>query len=137
MASERWTLDDVAAYYARQGLKAPPGQDVPGEAPRPPADSEKAFLAWIRRLARDHGWLTYHTHRSDRSEPGFPDLVLVRECIIFAEVKTNSGKLTQEQHTWLSVLEQASARVDAVVWRPRDRALIAARLTARQSAAAV
>lgn len=96
------------------------------------AEQETPFLARVRALAKQHGWLTYHTHRSDRSEPGFPDLVLVRDSVIFAELKTNTGKPTHEQGLWLSLLCHAGA--EAVVWRPADWDAIVERLTRRSAA---
>lgn len=93
------------------------------------AQAEKAFLATVRALARAHGWLCYHTYRSARSEKGFPDLVLTNgHAVIFAELKTQKGKLTKEQATWVSLL-MSTALVEVYVWRPSDTAIIAKRLS--------
>jgi VRR-NUC domain len=82
------------------------------------AEGEKAFLARVQALAGSLGWLTYHTHDSRKSPPGFPDLVLVRDRVVFAELKTDAGRLTDEQQEWLDRLGAAGAEV--YVWRPRD-----------------
>ena len=77
------------------------------------------------------GWLAYHTWDSRGSSKGFPDLVLVKPGshgirgvtghgrVIFAELKTRTGKLTQEQATWLSILRQ-TGRVEVYEWRPQE-----------------
>ena len=78
---------------------------------------EKALLNQVRALAHALGWLAYHTHRSDRSEPGYPDLTLVRGGrLIFAELKTEKGKTTGPQDAWLAALETSTAEV--YLWRP-------------------
>lgn len=97
---------------------------------RQPAEAETPFLGRVLALARQHGWAAYHTHDSRKSAPGFPDVVLVREGVLWRELKTNTGKLTQEQATWLSLLCHAGQ--DADVWRPRDWDAIVARLTQPQ-----
>jgi hypothetical protein len=80
---------------------------------------EKALLNQVRALATALGFLIYHTHRSDRSEPGFPDLTLVKAGrLIFAELKTQKGKTTQPQDAWLMRLEASTAEV--YLWRPID-----------------
>lgn len=80
--------------------------------------SEKHFQAQIVELAGLSGWLVYHTHDSRRSAPGFPDLVLVRPpCVLFAELKSERGKLRPEQGEWLAAL-RACERVEAHLWRP-------------------
>lgn len=57
-----------------------------------PAESEAAFLQKVEQEARHNGWLVYHTHRSDRSAAGFPDLVMVRPPrLIFAELKAQDA----------------------------------------------
>lgn len=82
-----------------------------------PAISEKAFMAQVIKLAKLLGWLTYHTHRSDRSDPGFPDLVLVRgERLIFAELKKEKGRFSTHQIMWLEWLGETSAEVYR--WKP-------------------
>jgi hypothetical protein len=80
--------------------------------------TEKAFLQMVRQLARLLGWRTYHTHDSRRSAGGFPDLVLVRERVVWAELKTDRGKLTAEQVAWLVALRRAGQQ--AWCWRPCD-----------------
>jgi hypothetical protein len=83
------------------------------------AMSEDNLLADIQALATALGWLTYHTHRSDRSEKGFPDLCLVKAGrLVFAELKTQKGKTTQPQDAWLLRLEASAAEV--YLWRPID-----------------
>jgi VRR-NUC domain. len=78
---------------------------------------EQALLNQVRALAHALGWLAYHTHRSERSEPGFPDLTLVKgDRLIFAELKTERGKTTGPQELWLAALTQAGAEVH--LWRP-------------------
>ena len=85
--------------------------------------SEKDFQQRIIDRAEALGWLVYHTHDSRRSAAGFPDLVLARnDRVIFAEVKTEKGKLSKAQVEWLYALKAA---VDEMyVWRPSDLAII-------------
>lgn len=49
---------------------------------------------------------------------GFPDLVLVRDRVLFVELKSARGTLTREQMDWGTALAQAEA--DFVTWRPKD-----------------
>lgn len=66
------------------------------------------------------GWKHYHTFDSRRSDPGFPDLTLVRgEDLVFLELKTAIGKVRPEQVEWLNAL-LAVRRVSAFVVRPAD-----------------
>jgi len=86
--------------------------------------TEAQLDAAIKDLATRLGWLTYHTHRSDRSEPGFPDRVFVRgERLIFAELKNEKRLPTNEQTQWLNALCDVAAVaphvVEVYVWRPR------------------
>jgi hypothetical protein len=53
-----------------------------------------------------------------RGPRGFPDLLIVGDRIIFAELKSHSGTLTQEQQIWLDRLRMAGCEV--YVWRPID-----------------
>jgi hypothetical protein len=82
--------------------------------------TERQFQAQVVGLAKFYGWREYHTHDSRRSQPGFPDLVLVRgEELIFAELKTEKGRVRPEQVEWMAVLEQVPG-VDVFLWRPSD-----------------
>lgn len=66
---------------------------------------ETTFLNDVRELAKKRRWSEYHAHRSDRSTPGFPDLVLARRGrIIFAELKTVTGRWGDRQREWLAAL---------------------------------
>lgn len=63
---------------------------------------EAAFLNDVRQLAKKRRWLEYHTHRSERSTPGFPDLVLARRGrLIIAELKAVTGRWGEGQREWL------------------------------------
>lgn len=93
---------------------------------------EQALLRTIRQAARDHGYLTYHTLRSDGSEKGWVDLVLAKPGypLYLAELKTAKGKLTMEQQHWQRVLTQSTG-VIAQVWRPADLPRVLALLAGR------
>jgi len=83
--------------------------------------TEAAFMTQVRRQARTWGWRCYHTHRSDRSDPGWPDLAFVHpvhRLFLVRELKTEKGRLTPDQRAWLDLL--TAAGVDAGVWRPAD-----------------
>lgn len=82
--------------------------------------SEKDFTQQIVDLCRLEGVPCYHTYDARRSREGFPDLVLVPDVVIFAELKRETGELTDAQVRWLDALDQASAGKPRVfVWRPR------------------
>lgn len=104
---------------------------VDGVAPVVPAITEKAFMAAVVRLAREHGWLAYHVHDSRRSLPGYPDLTLVhpeRHVAIWAECKVPGGVLTLQQMHWLKALGEVRETA-AFLWTPEDMATIRMRLT--------
>lgn len=86
----------------------------------------------VREIATTTGWLYYHTYRSKRSPAGFPDVVLVRPPrVVFAELKSDTGKLTKEQRAWMDTLGECSPRVEAYVWKPGDMDQIAEVLSTR------
>lgn len=80
--------------------------------------SEKAFQVQVLQLARLNGWTFWHSYDSRRSNPGLPDLVLVRDRVLWRELKTTTGRLSRHQLAWIARLNDAGADVD--VWRPDD-----------------
>ena len=111
-----------------------------------PGISERNFRAMVLDYARLNGWLCYFTWSSIHSPAGFPDLVLVRPPrLIFAELKTNKGKVSLAQKEWIDALMDLPrsdfASPMTYVWRPRDWDEIervldgAARILAREEGA--
>jgi hypothetical protein len=83
--------------------------------------TEETLQDAVLELSQRLGWLAYHTHNSRRSQPGFPDLVLVHgrsRRLLFVELKSTTGRLSPTQRTWLDAL--AAAGVSTHVWRPGD-----------------
>lgn len=103
---------------------------VPVRAPAPPPGcSEKQFQAAVVRLAKLHKWAVYHTWNSRKSDPGFPDLVLVRRgTLIFAELKRQTGRVTREQAEWFGLFDEVEG-VHARLWYPSMWPAIVAELT--------
>jgi hypothetical protein len=91
---------------------------VEAGVPALPAISENMFMQQVIDYARSRGWKVYHVFDSRRSEPGFPDLLLVRRRLVMAELKTQTGKLTRAQREWLEALRQCGIAV--YTWRPSD-----------------
>jgi len=68
-------------------------------------------------IARVMGWRCYHTLRSKGSEPGYPDWTLVRDRVVFLELKREAGVVSDAQREWLTALRNGGAEVYVV--RPR------------------
>lgn len=95
--------------------------------------NEAAFLAHIRARAKTTGWMVYH-HPDSRHAfaSGFPDLVLVhpdRGRMAFIEVKSDTGRFTEEQDAWISALMSVVGRWSYLqilvdIWRPQQYELI-------------
>ena len=88
--------------------------------------TEREFQAQVIELATMLGWRVYHTHDSRRSHKGYPDLTLVRPSdhrqgrIVFAELKSERGKVRPEQREWLADLASIGPPVESFLWRPSD-----------------
>jgi hypothetical protein len=79
--------------------------------------TERQLQDAVVELCQWLGYLVYHTYDSRRSQPGFPDLVIVgRKRVIFAELKSDKGKLSGSQAQWYAHLLANGA--EAYVWRP-------------------
>jgi len=80
-----------------------------------------------------YGWWAFHPYSAKRSAPGFPDLTLVRDRVIFAELKRDrGGRLSPAQIGVHELLRAAGAEV-YVWWLPRDLPEVA-RVLARRIA---
>lgn len=85
-----------------------------------PPLTEAAFMRQVVELAALCGWKTYHPFLSKWSQKGWPDLSMVRrDRLVFAELKSERGKVTPEQQTWIDALNGVYC-VEAYVWRPSD-----------------
>lgn len=107
----------------RGWLEADDGRVRPCPTCRRTAAPKMTEAHWQQRvidLARLRGWLWFHPYNSRRSTPGWPDLVLLRDArLIFAELKTETGRVTREQQRWLDALGHVPF-VEVELWRPRD-----------------
>ena len=82
-------------------------------------------------IARQLQWRVYHTLRSKGSQPGFPDWVLVRERVVYLELKTEArdSRLTDAQREWVLALLNAGQEI--YVARPRHLPELAKILSCR------
>ena len=81
--------------------------------------SEKELSLMVRQLASLKGWKVYHTFYSMFSDAGFPDLCLCRgDRLVFMELKTEKGKVSQAQKEWLEAL--ALTKCEVFVFRPSE-----------------
>ena len=78
--------------------------------------TEAQFAKQVIKLATLYDWHIYRTWLSIRSPSGYPDLTLVRERVIWAELKSDKGKVTPAQEQWIEWLRGAGAEV--YVWKP-------------------
>lgn len=92
--------------------------------------TEAEFQAAVIQAAQANGWMVAHFRgvKVDTADGprhmtpvaadgvGFPDLVLVRDRLVVAELKTDRGQMSGEQAVWLSRLRKAG--VEAYLWRP-------------------
>ena len=103
--------------------------------------SEQEFQTQVTDLARHFGWRYFHARpgmtKGGRwatqmsGNPGFPDLTLVRDDqLIFAELKSDVGKLTDSQAEWGHDLNDVE-HVTAQLWRPHDLEMVAELLRRR------
>jgi hypothetical protein len=88
--------------------------------------------AHMRRIMKDLGLWGYHPRRSEKSEKGWPDWTLIGVRIIYRELKTERGKVTDEQEAVGARITKAGGDWD--VWRPRD--LVSGRIAAELRAIA-
>jgi hypothetical protein len=86
--------------------------------------TERDFQAQVLELAHLCGWLAYHTWTSVHSPSGYPDLTLARAPrVIFAELKSQRGRVTPAQCDWLEELRRCPG-TECYLWRPSDFAEI-------------
>jgi len=87
-------------------------------------ESEKHFMGRVQRAAKVFGWAVFHQLDSVGTAPGFPDLVLIKPPrVIFAELKSEHGRLRLSQRLVLSLLARCPG-VETYTWRPSDEPVI-------------
>ena len=68
--------------------------------------TEVAWQQTVIDLAELTGWYVYHNPDSRRSQPGFPDLCLIRAPrVVFLELKRETGRLSTVQREVIGHLE--------------------------------
>ena len=96
------------------------------------AVKEKDFQAQLMEMVNIFGGMAYHAHDSrrevsrngermlvgDKDARGFPDLTIAMRSgrLIFAELKSKKGRLSDHQREWLEALPGHWA----YLWRPED-----------------
>jgi hypothetical protein len=90
-------------------------------------DEELLLLAVIE-LGHTLGWRVAHFRPAQTGKgwrtpvqadaKGWPDLTLLRERLVFAELKVQGRSLRAEQQAWLEALEAAG--VECYVWTEND-----------------
>jgi hypothetical protein len=91
--------------------------------------TETQWQEQVVELAELYGWTWMHLRPARTKESwrtpvqgalgkGWPDLVLVRDRVVYAELKRDGRRLTDAQAVVIDTLRAAGAEV--YVWRPED-----------------
>lgn len=81
--------------------------------------TEQQLQAAVIDMCKLYGIAWYHPYFSRRSVPGWPDLAICgTRRFITRELKSERGKVTEEQERWGWMLRHAGVSWD--VWRPGD-----------------
>jgi len=117
-----WTEADVLRIQQyQQGQRSMP-TPVPPEF-RLAAD----LLPRLHKLAAVHGWRGMDTYNALGPDHGL-HVILVRDVIIFADIKDDSGTRTASQQRWAEALDR-TGKAETYSWTPADWPAIQARLT--------
>jgi hypothetical protein len=93
--------------------------------------TENDLLLQIIDLGHLYGWKIAHFRPAMKKDgtwvtpvsadgKGFPDLVMVKQSrLIFAELKSDTGKLSPEQQVWIDALT-CSMRCEVYIWKPEN-----------------
>ena len=72
---------------------------------------EKEFRRELKKKAEELGWMAHFTPDASFSKTaGFPDMVMVRERIMFAELKVKYNKISDAQAAWINRLNEIAER---------------------------
>lgn len=86
-----------------------------------PFISERDMQDAIRVAALRNGWAFYHTNRSDRSDPGFPDCVCYKDrVLVIFELKAQKGRVSAAQKNWIDRFNDLPNCTSAIV-RPEPK----------------
>lgn len=93
------------------------------------AQSEKDFQREVVTWLKQHGWVVFSTWNSRRSPAGEPDIRACRtrdKRAVWIELKSETGRLLQEQKTAIWALREAGQEVYVFKpsqWEELERAL--------------
>jgi len=95
---------------------------------KPPGPSEDEFSEMVVQFAQLNGWACVHFRAARTGNgwrtpvsadgKGWVDWQFVRERVVYAELKTDKGRLTDEQKAWSDRLKAAGQEV--YLWRPES-----------------
>lgn len=124
--TDGWTGHDAAGrpspcWRCRPNLTTvgrPPSLAIVPPSPAMLTMSERQWQECVLQLAGLRRWKHFHAYSNRRSPSGWPDLCLVRgPRLIFAELKTSTGRVRPEQRVWLDALALVPS-AECYVWRP-------------------
>ena len=105
-------------WRAIQRSQIPLTPELLCELVHPQMAEEDEWRPLVQCYATQQGWKHYHTYDSRRSPEGYVDLTLIRERIVFVELKTNTGILRPSQRAWRDAIQNAGG--EWYLFRPRD-----------------
>lgn len=112
--TRQWRTAQADTYFERTWRQPPDPALATGD--------EGYWQVKLEWLFIKSGWRVQHANITSLNDtPGWPDLVVAHPlCRVLqhAEVKTDSGRLSEEQRVWAEVLWATGHPVQ--VWRPRD-----------------
>jgi hypothetical protein len=138
MARVPWSIDDLPEAIRndprnRAALGLHTNGPTPPQAPEPPAMDllrlEGQLLTNMRRVAKREGWEGLHTYNALGPDHGL-HVILVRDVVIFADLKNDGEALTPTQERWRNALRQVGGlAIEAYTWTPAMWPAIHARLS--------
>jgi hypothetical protein len=80
------------------------------------AMTEAQWQRIVEECAAANGWTCWHDHDARRNDSGLPDLILIRDRVIWVELKRDGKQPTKVQRWFHDVLRGAGQEV--YVWTP-------------------